>query len=154
MASVQPTHHDQNLRVDSSGETGGAANAELTRYLLGEMSEAEQTEFELYYFSDPQLLAELCAWRNNLIDEYVAGGLSEPMRLRFETAIENSWAINERIRFAETLQEAMEARGQAGGHRRSRSFRMLGTKYRRALLAAGILLLMLAATWLILRMVY
>ena len=94
-------------------------NADLTRYLLGEMSEAEQTELEVRYFGDPQLFAELCAWRSNLFDEYVGGGLSPSMRLRFEAAIENSWIMNERIRFAETLHEAVERRGATATAARS-----------------------------------
>src|ERR1051326_4573898 len=69
----------ETLNPDSS------ANEQLTRYLLGEMSEAEQTQIEVRYFADPQLLAELCAWRNRLIDDYVCGGLSPSMRQRFET---------------------------------------------------------------------
>lgn len=85
-------------------------NEELTRYLFGEMAEEEQTQMEAHYFSDPQKFAELCAWRDDLIDHYVSDELSPSIRQRFEAAIENAWAINERIRFAETLQEAIDAR--------------------------------------------
>ena len=85
-------------------------NEELTRYLFGEMAEEEQTQLEAHYFSDPEKIAELCAWRDDLIDHYVSDGLSPSIRQRFEAAIENAWAINERIRFAETLQEAIDAR--------------------------------------------
>ena len=85
-------------------------NEELTRYLFGEMAEEEQTQLEAHYFADPQKFAELCAWRDDLIDHYVSDELSPLIRQRFEAAIENAWAINERIRFAETLQEAIDAR--------------------------------------------
>jgi anti-sigma factor RsiW len=83
---------------------------DLTRYLFGEMAEEEQMELEAHYFADPQRFAELCAWRDDLIDRFVSGELSPSLRLRFEAAIDNAWAMNERIRFAETLQEAIDAR--------------------------------------------
>src|ERR1043166_4460132 len=133
----------ETLSPDSS------ANEQLTRYLLGEMSEAEQTQIEVRYFADPQLLAELCAWRNRLIDDYVCGGLSPSMRQRFETGIEKSWAMNERIRFAETLQETIEARDARAASRRhingSGSLRSFAANYRRTILAAGVLLMILGA---------
>jgi anti-sigma factor RsiW len=85
-------------------------NEELTRYLLGEMTEEEQTRMEAHCFADPQKFAELCAWRDSLIDHYVSNDLSPGLRERFEAAIENAWAMNERIRFVETLQTAIDAR--------------------------------------------
>ena len=83
---------------------------ELTRYLFGEMAEEDQTQLEARYFADPQRFAELCAWRDRLIDHYMSDELSPSLRERFESAIENAWAMNERIRFVETLQEAIEVR--------------------------------------------
>jgi anti-sigma factor RsiW len=85
-------------------------NEELTRYLLGEMTEEEQMQLEAHYFFKPDRFAELCSWRDDLIDQYVSDQLSPSLRLRFEAAIDNAWAMNERIRFAETLQEAIDAR--------------------------------------------
>ena len=129
-----------------------SVNEELTRYLLGEMSEAEQTELEVRYFADPQLFAELCAWRSNLFDEYVSGGLSPSMRIRFEAAIENSWIMNERIRFAETMQQAVEGRdAMATSHGARRSLRSFTANYRKLIIAAAFFLMILAAAWLILR---
>jgi anti-sigma factor RsiW len=129
-----------------------STNEELTRYLLGELSEAEQTELEVRYFADPRLFAELCAWRSNLFDEYVGGELSPPMRIRFEAAIENSWITNERIRFAETMQQAVETRrATATSHSARRSLGSFTTNYRKPIVAAALLLMILTATWLILR---
>jgi anti-sigma factor RsiW len=93
------------------------ANEELTRYLFGEMAEEEQTQLEAHYFADPDKFAELCAWRDRLIDRYMSEELSPSLRERFEAGIENAWVMNERIRFAETLQEAIDARH--GGAQRS-----------------------------------
>ena len=116
------------------------------------MSEVEQMQLEMHYFADPQMFAELCAWRNNLIDAYVAGQLSPSLRARFEAGIEKSWAMNERIRFAETLQEAIEGRGATARLPRARrSLRTFTTNYRKFLLEAAHLLMVLAVAWLILR---
>lgn len=132
-----------------------SASEKLTRYLLGEMSEAEQMELEVSYFADPQMFAELCASRNNLIDSYVAGGLSPSLRGRFEAGIEKSWAMNERIRFAETLQEAIDARGATPVLRRhitaSGSMRAFAANHRGAILAACALLMILGAGWVVIR---
>jgi len=132
-----------------------SANEKLTRYLLGEMSEAEQMELEVSYFADPQMFAELCASRNNLIDSYVAGGLSPSLRGRFEAGIEKSWEMNERIRFAETLQEAIDARGASPVLRRHitalGSMRAFAANHRRTILAASALLMILGAGWLVVR---
>lgn len=131
---------------------------ELTRYFLGEMSEDDQTDFEVRYFADPQLFAELCAWRNDLIDKYVDGELSPSMRLRFEAAIENSWSMNERIRFTETLHEIIEARSTTVNSRRRRNYAEIweslwsfARKYRRVISITVALLLLLAAGYLVVR---
>jgi anti-sigma factor RsiW len=130
------------------------ANEELTRYLLGEMSEAEQMQMEIRYFADPQMFAELCSWRNNLIDGYVAGELSPSLRERFEAGIENSWAVNERVRFAETLQEAIEMRtATSPPYQAPRTLRTFDFRYRKLLIVAAFLLIFLMALWLILRLV-
>ena len=132
-----------------------SANEKLTRYLLGEMSEAEQMELEVSYFADPQMFAELCAARNHLIDGYVAGGLSPSLRRRFEAGIEKSWAMNERIRFAETLQEAIDARGATPVSRRhltaSASMRAFAANHRGTMLAVCALLMILGAGWVVIR---
>ena len=131
---------------------------EITRYLWGEMSEEEQTEFEMHYFGDAELFGQLCAWRNHLIDSYVSGRLSPSMRQRFEAGIENSWAVNERIRFAETLQGEIDTRnGGSGTPRRGRFARVRESSwraaraYRRPVLVAAILMSISAVAWLIVR---
>jgi anti-sigma factor RsiW len=128
-----------------------ADNSELTRYLLGEVSEAEQTQLEMRYFSDPQMFAELCAWRNDLIDRYVGGELSPELRDRFDAAIEKSWAMNERIRFAETLQEAMETRGAPRPRGAWESVRLFIANHRQASIDMALLLIVLVVVYVILR---
>ncbi len=117
------------------------------------MSEAEQTDLELRYFADAQLFAELCAWRNYLIDSYVSNRLSPSMRDRFESGIEKSWAMNERIRFAETLQETIEGRGQAStSNSQRRSLRKFLVNHRGVVVVAAFLIVLLAV-WLVLRFI-
>ena len=138
--------------------SGNSTNEELTRYLLGEMSEEEQTEFEMRYFGDAQLFGELCAWRNNLIDRYVSNQLSPSMRHRFEAGIDKSWAINERIRFAETLQGEIDVRSAGvGSQRRPRfagtrvSLRAWTSRFGQLAFVAAILLIVLGVGWLMIR---
>jgi anti-sigma factor RsiW len=56
----------------------------MTRYLLGELSEAEQTALEQKYFADSTLFDQLTRVESDLIDDYARGRLSSPMRARFE----------------------------------------------------------------------
>jgi len=126
---------------------------QLTRYLLGEMSEAEQMQIEARYFADPQMFAELCSWRDHLIDSYVAGEVSPSLRARFEAGIEKSWAMNERIRFAETLQEAVDARGTSPVSRRHPAPGSVPAfiASHRVTILAGALLMILGAVWIVIR---
>jgi hypothetical protein len=137
----------ESVSPDKSDETADALPAR-------EMSEAEQMQLEARYFADPQMFAELCSWRNHLIDSYVAGEVSTSLRERFEAGIEKSWAMNERIRFAETLQEAVDARGAGAVSRRhitaTGSLRAFAANHRLAILA-GALLLLLGAGWIAIR---
>ncbi len=54
------------------------------RYVLGELSEQEQALFEEAYFSDDLLFDRLLAVKDDLIDAYARGDLTEDMRERFE----------------------------------------------------------------------
>lgn len=57
----------------------------MLQYLLGELSEEEQTLLEKKYFSDPEAFHELRGLQYDLIDAYVHGNLSPQERLRFES---------------------------------------------------------------------
>ncbi len=54
------------------------------RYLLGELSEQEQTELEEAYFADDSLFERFLAVKDDLIDAYARGDLTGPSRERFE----------------------------------------------------------------------
>jgi hypothetical protein len=54
------------------------------RYLLGEMSEQEQTQLEEAYFADDALFERFRAVKDDLIDAYARGDLTGQKRERFE----------------------------------------------------------------------
>ncbi|MCM3873633.1 MAG: hypothetical protein ND895_23350 [Pyrinomonadaceae bacterium] len=74
-----------------------------TRYLLGELTEREQTALEEKYFTDPQLFDQVVSAETELVDDYARGRLSPQMRQQFEQAYLAHPQRRERLRFAETL---------------------------------------------------
>ena len=79
------------------------------RYLLGELTEAEQAAHEEAYFNDPRLFAEVAAEENALIDEYVRGRLAPELRQRFESAYLSRPERRARVEFAEALLARIDA---------------------------------------------
>lgn len=60
------------------------ATGHIRRYLLGELSDEEEAQFEVEYFADPALLADVEAEDHDLVDDYVSGQLTTTERERFE----------------------------------------------------------------------
>lgn len=129
----------------------------MTRYLLGELSESEQTALEEKYFTDPQVFDQVLRTESELLDSYARNQLSAEARLRFE----QSYLINprrrERVKFAEALAtrlnqtEAFE-RAEAPVLTMSRWQRLLAALggQRRALefsIALASLLIMIGGIW-------
>ena len=56
----------------------------LTKYLLGELSEAEQRRIEEGYFTDSEFYEQLAALQNEMLYDYTQGKLSQEMSERFE----------------------------------------------------------------------
>ena len=85
--------------------TNMAVNNEklISRYLLGELPEAQQVEIEDRAFSDQEYLASITAVENDLIDEYVRGELSADARQRFESRFLASAERRKRVEFAKAL---------------------------------------------------
>ena len=75
----------------------------VTRYLLGELSEAEQAAIEEQYFSNPQTFNEITKVESELVDNYVRGRLSAPVREQFEKFYLAHPSRRERVKFAEAL---------------------------------------------------
>ncbi len=79
----------------------------IARYLLGELSEAEQTQLEERAFSDPDYLQQVRAGEKDLIDEYVRGELSETMRPAFERRFFASAHRRRQIEFARAFTQVV-----------------------------------------------
>ena len=75
----------------------------MTRYLLGELSESEQSVLEKEYFTDPQFFDQMLKIENELVDDYVRGRLSKEVRERFEQSYMAHPERRERVKFAAAL---------------------------------------------------
>src|SRR5262245_2581794 len=75
----------------------------IVRFLLGELSEAEQVDIEDRAFSDPRIFKAIQAAEADLSDEYVRGELSGSSRLRFEERFLSSLERRRKIEFARAL---------------------------------------------------
>lgn len=73
------------------------------RYLLGQLSEEEETRFEERYFSDDQVFEELQCIETELIDSYVKGELSDSERQRFDMYYLNSSERRDKVEMARCL---------------------------------------------------
>ncbi|HUR80383.1 MAG TPA: hypothetical protein VM733_06435 [Thermoanaerobaculia bacterium] len=81
----------------------------ITRYLLGELPPDEQNELERRYFAETTLLDRIDAAEDELIDDYVRGGLTAEQRKHFETRFLTPQRV-ERVRMAEALRRATRPR--------------------------------------------
>jgi len=79
-------------------------DAQLTRYLLGELTEEEQVEIEERAFRDRRYLLEIEAVECDLIDDYVRGALSEVERRQFEERFLASEKRRRKLEFAKSLE--------------------------------------------------
>jgi anti-sigma factor RsiW len=75
----------------------------MTRYLLGELSESEQSALEARYFADPQVFNEILETESELVDGYVRGQLANEVRERFERSYMAHPERSERVKFAAAL---------------------------------------------------
>jgi len=125
----------------------------LARYLLGELSEAEQVRLEERAFADPRLVAEIAGVEDDLIDEYVRGELSPAQRRRFESRFLASAARRQRVEFARALSRVVAAsRGSVPpvkvGWRPGRFAWLGGLPAGLGLATAASLILLLGLSWL------
>jgi len=93
----------------------------ITRYLLGEMSGPERSEFEDRYLDDPVLFEELVAVEDEMMRCYVRGRLPEAERTAFERRFLTNPYHHRRVNFARSLMkyaasihEPSHSRGIAG----------------------------------------
>ncbi|MEN3332707.1 MAG: hypothetical protein V7641_2072 [Blastocatellia bacterium] len=97
----------------------------LTAYLLGELSDAEQEEIEVRYFTDDALFEQLLDIEDDLIDRYARGQISASQRRRLERHFLKSPARRKRVRFAEALLRHVGALAAEVRHQRRSWWREL-----------------------------
>lgn len=78
-------------------------NEEMRAYLLGTLDAHRRTIFEERFLRDPEVYEELLAAEEELIDEYVAGDLSEVERLQFEAHYAITAERQNKMRFGTLL---------------------------------------------------
>ena len=80
----------------------------IERYLLGELSAAEQTALENEYFVDQAKYDQLCKAEDDLLDRYARGALSPADRERVERQyLTNPWR-QRHVEFAKALTQVIE----------------------------------------------
>jgi anti-sigma factor RsiW len=127
-------------------------------YLLGELTEEEQSRLEEEYFADPAFFQEVRARRDDLIDAYLRGELSPDERARFETYFMATPRRRERVEFARTLVKTVD---QAPAEtlvtvsqtpiRRWKLLLIPLTSYRRLIIALGVIVMIFIGGWLLIR---
>jgi anti-sigma factor RsiW len=86
----------------------------MIRYLLGGLSEDEQTRLEERFFADDDYFEQLLAVESELIDAYVRGELSGHEREQFETFFLASPRRRERVEFAKALMKRVSRMPEVG----------------------------------------
>ena len=75
----------------------------ICRYLLGELSEQQQTELEARYFADDELFEQLLVVEDELIVRYARGEFSERERASLEGYFLRSRPRRKRLMFVQAL---------------------------------------------------
>jgi hypothetical protein len=138
----------------------------IKRYLLGELSEAEQTALEDEYFINPSEYNRLCKVEDELLDAAARGALSEIDRERFERSYLTNPQRRRHMMFARALtqvvdenraakRDAPQTAGRARIERPGSGLSWLShlarlpSGLRLALSATAALLILLGGTWLV-----
>src|SRR5262245_46647800 len=109
MLGISRREHDAVVGNSQPRNAGIIPREEMTRYVLGELSEEEQQRIEEIYFTDPAFLQDLLAARNELVDAYVEGNLNSAERGRFEDKLRLSPALVEKVEFTKALFQLLDS---------------------------------------------
>ncbi len=130
----------------------------IKRYLLGELTEEVQQQIEEQLLRDGDYFEHLQVCEDELVDEYVRGGLPPDEQRRFDNHFLSTPERHEKLRFARALRRYVRAAAEAEPATTARSARsqLLSASLRgrhpvMAYSLAGALLLVLGGTWLIFR---
>jgi hypothetical protein len=80
----------------------------IKRYLLGELSAAEQTALEDEYFADRSKYDQICKAEDEMLDAAARGSLSEADRERFERSYLTNPGRRRRVMFANALVQVVD----------------------------------------------
>jgi len=133
----------------------------VKRYLLGELSESEQSALEEKYFRDPEIFNEVLTTESDLVDGYVRGQLANNVRERFEHSYMTHPARTNRVKFAAALAARLDqieepaTESQERASPRSWWQRLLASlrgqsPTLRLAMAFGVLLIVVGGVWIIL----
>jgi len=124
----------------------------LTRYLLGELSEAERERVEEAYLSSRELQEQLLVVEDELVDDYAQDRLAATARAQFESHFLNSPARRERAGFARAWQAYVSqstAKSEPQPGRLIQFTPKPASRPMRSLLIAATVLLALGSVWLL-----
>jgi hypothetical protein len=82
---------------------------ELRRYVLGDLADPEQEDFERQLLTDSVLYEELLATEDDLVDEYLSGNLSERERQQFELHFSVGEERQRKVRFGRSWQKYLKS---------------------------------------------
>lgn len=88
---------------------------QIISYLLGELSEAEQSQVEERFLRDAEYLATVRAVEDDLIDDYIRGELSTRAQARVENYLAASPRNRRKLEFARELSNVLDETPAAAG---------------------------------------
>ncbi|HEX5602574.1 MAG TPA: hypothetical protein VFX63_08490 [Pyrinomonadaceae bacterium] len=97
------SHYDQEYLLPETQLNLTADKQEVRSYLLGVLDADRKTQLEEQILSAPETYEELLLVEEELIDQYVAGGLSEHERRQFETHFLITAERQKNLRFGQLL---------------------------------------------------
>jgi hypothetical protein len=126
----------------------------FVRYLLGQLSEEEQTRMEEKYFDDKECFEQLQIVESELIDSYVCDRLSEIDREAFERVFLQLAERRERVEFTQAWKVFVEKKGENKARDEQASFfnsflNFIRAKPLRLIPVAVALLFLLGSAWLV-----
>lgn len=98
---------------------------QAVQYLLGELTEADQTRLEERFFQDPALSEVLSEIEDDLIDQYVRGDLSARERERFEHHFLVSERRHTKVEFARSWLQTENQRFELASERQASRWRTI-----------------------------
>lgn len=97
------SHYDQKYLLPETQLNLTADKQEVRSYLLGVLDADRKTQLEEQILSTPRIYEELLLVEEELIDQYVAGGLAEHERQQFETHFLITAERQKNLRFGQVL---------------------------------------------------